>query len=559
MARLYDESFDDLISQLKIFTIVCSLENIVIYIDPYLENHYKDQIIDSIISNSTASISFFDGMIVKRYDTENGINYFLIEYPIISNFTFIDNKKCKKWYENVLDFLPDGILLIDKNGKIQYINKTSQKFNDVSRVDFLGKNVADLEKANYFNPSASLLALKSGKIETIIQNVRNNKKLMVYAFPIYDKNNEISHILTVSSDVTEHLNLRQQLEEKQNIINYYSRYLMNDNKVKDLLGPKFISKQMEKVEFLLNKVSNSDINVFFTGESGVGKTFFARRIHEHSNRSNRPFIIINCSTIPESLLESELFGYESGAFTGASHKGKIGLFEAANGGTILLDEIGELPLLAQIKLLQVIQDREIRRIGSDKGIPVDFRLITATNQNLKAMIKIKTFREDLYYRLSGLEIRIPSLKERPEDIPYSVFYFLNNYNRKHLEKKKFTHHILDMFKEHPWPGNMRELEHVIECACMISEYEMIMVDDLPEDLKYLDSISSFQVKYSQEIPSLSKALEIVESDLVRRAYEKCHNSYKVAEILEISQASAWRKIKKYCGVITNNSDDNSKE
>lgn len=554
MSGLYDEYFNDLISQLKIRTIVCSLENIVIYIDPYLKKHYKDQTIGSIISNSTSTISSFDGMIVKRCATENNINYFIIEYPFISNFTFIDNKK---WYENILDSMHDGILIVDKMGKIKYVNKASLKFNDVTKEEFLGKNVEDLEKANYFKPSASLLALKSGKIESIIQNVKNSKKLMVFAYPIYGINNKITHVLTVSSDVTEHLNLRQQLEEKQDIINYYSRYLMNDSNIKDHLGPKFISNKMEKVQFLLSKVSNTDINVLFTGESGVGKTFFARRIHENSSRSKRPFIIINCSTIPESLLESELFGYESGTFTGASHKGKIGLFEAADGGTILLDEIGELPLLAQIKLLQVIQDREIRRIGSDKAIPVDFRLITATNQNLKSMIQLKTFREDLYYRLSGLEVRIPALRERPEDIPYSVFYFLNEYNRKHLKNKTFSQHILDMFQVYPWSGNMRELEHVIECACIISEYDMIIVDDLPEDLKFLDSISSLQAKYCQEIPSLSKALEIVESDLVRRAYEKYHNSYKVAEILQISQASAWRKIKKHCSVISDNSDVNT--
>lgn len=449
-----------------------------------------------------------------------------------------------KLYTDILDLLPGGVMIIDRNGAILFVNRASEQFNQVDREKLIGRKIVDLQKENFFKPAASLLTLKSGKVESVIQNLRNKKKLLVFSYPIFDDSGNILYVITLSTDVTEQLRLQQQLEEKERIIQLYSeRFSLHISDEEKRLT--FHSKEMEKVHSLISKTASTDINILLTGESGVGKTFWAKQIHNLSSRANEAFVTINCSTIPESLLESELFGYESGAFTGALSKGKIGLFETANRGTIFLDEIGELPHHVQIKLLQVLQDREIRRIGGSKSIPVDFRLITATNQDLQNMIKEKTFREDLYYRLNGFSIHIPALRERPEDIvPLSIF-FLKQYNQTHNDIKKLSHDTLHIFQQYPWPGNIRELEHVLESACVISEYEMITYEDLPDNFRHLNPSYNLNI-FDKKKPSLQEALEIVEADLVRKAYEKTKTSYGVAEQLKISQATAWRKIQKYC-------------
>lgn len=546
MLQLNLESLNQFLSQIKIYSLICNSSNEIIFIDDYLLSRLDINLINKIITEVNIPIFYYNDFIIKKDMSKENGHFYFIENAIpgyTSAFSNISN-----WYQNILDSLPDGVVIVDKNGIITYANQASLRFNEIKKENFVGKIVSDLENQNYFTPVASLMALKSGKIESVIQNLRNKKKLMVFAYPIYDCDGKITHVMVLSSDVTEHLHLNQQLEEKENIIQFYSENLFNISANNSNLLPKFCSKQMEKVQTLINKIATSDINILLTGESGVGKTFWAKEIHDMSSRANKPFVVINCSTIPESLLESELFGYEGGTFTGALQGGKIGLFESAKGGTIFLDEIGELPLISQIKMLQVLQDREIRRIGSDKSIPVDFRLITATNQNLEKLVETKEFREDLYYRLNGFKINIPSLKERPDDISCLIFYFLNKYNNRNLTKKKISQNILAAFKQYPWPGNIRELKHVIESACIISEYDMITFDDLPDNFKYLNTIYEISMPLNKGIPSLKKAMEIVEEDLIKKAYQKYKNSYQVAEVLEISQPSAWRKINKYCNI-----------
>lgn len=454
-----------------------------------------------------------------------------------------------KWYENILELLPDGIMIVDKDGVIVFANKASLRFNSCEKEELVGINVRECEKKQLFNPSASLLSLQSGKPERIIQDVKNHKRLMVFAYPITDMNSEITHVLTVSSDVTEHINLKQQVEEKEYLIEYYKQHPAIQSIARNESQTYYSSDQMIKLEDFLRRVSKSDINILITGESGVGKTFYAKRIHNNSIRKKKPFIVINCSTIPESLIESELFGYMGGTFTGALNKGKPGLFESANGGTVFLDEIGELPVLTQVKLLEVIQERKIRRIGGDKEIAVDFRLITATNQDLEYLIEKKEFREDLYYRLKGLEINIPPVREHPDDIPHLILHFLNIQNKKHVTNKRISQKLLHQLKSYPWPGNIRELEHVVESAYALSEYDLITMDDLPENFQYLDSTSDLYGGIEDKPLSLKESLEIMECELIRNTYEEQKNSYKVGEVLQISQSSAWRKIKKYCNKI----------
>ena len=238
------------------------------------------------------------------------------------------------------------------------------------------------------------------------------------------------------------------------------------------------------------KVCEVDTNVLITGDSGVGKNVIARLIHQHSARAKGPLIEINCGAIPESLIESELFGYEKGAFTGALHSGKTGQIELANDGTLFLDEIGELPLSMQVKLLKVIQERKIVKVGGTRQIPVNFRLISATNKNLQEEIKIGNFREDLYYRLSVIPIHIPPLKERPDDLLPLIMHFLDKANEKYQRDKTFSSSAIDALMNYDWPGNIRELQNLIERLVLTVDDDCIDIDSLPEHINLTPSINS---------------------------------------------------------------------
>lgn len=451
--------------------------------------------------------------------------------------------RIKKIYRKIMDLLPDGLMIIDKNGIVLYMNNVSESFNGKSKEDLIGKNVRDLVNDKFFTPAASLKALNSGKTEIIMQELRNKKKLMVYAYPLKIEN-EIEYIVTISKDITEQLILKQMLEEKEQLIQFFTESYEMDS----FDGMKLHSYKMDKINRLIQKIAFTDINVLLTGESGVGKTHYAKIIHNLSKRKEKPFVVINCGAIPENLLESELFGYVAGSFTGASSKGSPGLFESANGGTIFLDEIGEIPLHLQVKLLEVIQEKKTRRIGSKEFTPIDFRLITATNQDLRQLIKEKRFREDLYYRINSFEIEMPPLREHIEDIPMLVQHFVQKYNQRENVNKQVNGQFIGFLCRYDWPGNIRELEHIIESACIISEGEFLSVEELPEDIVRLHEIDDLSVMLSKE-KSLKTMLELVEKEIIQKEYEKYKNSYKVAEALKISQPSAWRKIKKYCSVL----------
>ena len=303
---------------------------------------------------------------------------------------------------------------------------------------------------------------------------------------------------------------------------------------------------MKKILQVCQKISKTDSTVLIRGESGTGKGVLASYIHKISHRKKNTFLKINCAALPEDLLESELFGYVRGAFTGANKSGKIGLIEAANGGTLFLDEIGELPLSLQAKLLQVIQDKEYIPIGGNKVKHVDVRIIAATNRNLEEMVKNKQFREDLFYRLNVIEIEIPPLRERQEDIIPLSYSFLYKFNEKYGENKLISQECLDLFSCYHWPGNIRQLENLIERLVIVTNNPVIEVSDLPPFISANDNPSN-QTKLPR---SLDDALEQVQRKLVRESFQKNRSSRKVAKDLNISQTRASKLIRKYCKDIT---------
>src|SRR5699024_7964069 len=315
---------------------------------------------------------------------------------------------------------------------------------------------------------------------------------MVTDTPIF-KDNKIIRVVANSRDITQLNILRKELEYTKKINERYHSEL-NLTRTKqlesDIIADDLVTK---KIVDLAIHVANVDSIVLIQGESGVGKGVFSKLIHDNSRRKENTFVKIDVSAIPENLLEAELFGYEKGAFTGANENGRIGLIEFANGGTIFLDEIGEMPLSMQTKLLRVIQDRKIVRVGGNKEIPIDIRIIAATNKNLKSMIQDKTFREDLYYRLNVVPIVIPSLRERKKDIFPIIMKNLKKFNDKYNLQKNIQPEALDLLIRYDWPGNIRELENMIERLIVTVKNNSISITDIP--LKINDNNLKKQKKY----------------------------------------------------------------
>ena len=336
-------------------------------------------------------------------------------------------------------------------------------------------------------------------------------------------------------------------EEKINLVKEVYRLkseLYEKFKIDGVVGK---SKKMLQVIEIVKKVAPTNATVLICGESGTGKELIARAIHHNSPRKDNPFIAINCAAIPETLIESELFGYEPGAFTGANTR-KIGLIEAANKGTLFLDEVAELPLITQSKLLRVLQEKEIRRIGGKETIKVDVRIIAATNKNLLEEVQKKKFREDLYYRLKVVTIEIPPLRERKEDIPELVKYFIEKYSKEFgKEIKGIEEKAMQALLNYHWPGNIRELESVIEKAIIICEGDKIKFKDIADELKLSNPKSIFEI----EIPEEGIDYKELEKELLKKALIKSNFVIaRAAKILNMSYKTFWYRLKKY-GLLKN--------
>lgn len=312
----------------------------------------------------------------------------------------------------------------------------------------------------------------------------------------------------------------------------------------EITGMRVESPSMEEILKNATKISKVDTTTLILGETGVGKEGIAKYIHFNSDRKNKGFITINCGAIPENLIESELFGYEPGAFTGACKGGKIGLFQLADGGTIFLDEVGELPLLTQVKLLRVIQEKKIEKVGGINSIPVDIRIIAATNKDLKQLIKTKVFRSDLYYRLSVFPIEIPPLRERKEDIKLLVEFFLNEFNEKYNFDCHFTDESLEFLYNYDWPGNVRELRNVVERQVIMVDGNEIKSMSLPEEVlnckknqEYMISINNYSIKGY----SLKDITERVELEVINDAITRYGNIKNASKALGVDSSTIVRK------------------
>lgn len=544
----------------------------------------KVNIIGVLILNKQGEV-LFSNSIAKKYNyyfdtiiesTLKGAESFsLINYPAEIT-TFINNKQLvvlinpmnelvrlkkekeslqalRKELNEVINSSFDGIVICDKDGIIIHQNPSYEQITGLSAKNCIGRNLKELEDEGIIDVSASLKALRDNKEVTIIQKISTGATVLVSAAPIRNNKGEIEKVVNNVRDLT-HLNALeseiQQLEQQNQQIHEELELLKEQN------DPKLsIIAQSDIMKDVLDRalrVAHIDSGVLIQGASGVGKEKVVELIHRHSFRKDYPLIKINCGAIPEALLESELFGYESGSFTGANQKGKAGLFEAANHGTIFLDEIGEMPLLLQVKLLRVLQEHEITRVGGTKPIPVDIRIIAATHRDLSKMITNGQFREDLYYRLNVIPIKIPSLKERKADIIPLIYHFLNTINHKYGINRKFSNDTLNAFINYDWPGNVRELQNLIERIALMSLNPEINIDDLQKELQFNDGFqfnvntsSSDSSSDSQDLDSLKNRVESYETEIIRNAIDRFPSIRKAATALKVDQSTLVRKMQKY--------------
>jgi DNA-binding NtrC family response regulator len=376
------------------------------------------------------------------------------------------------------------------------------------------------------NPPEVVLMTAFGTIPSVVEAM--NKGAYSYLEKPLDKDKvllNVRHALEKSILLRENQNLQKALYDKFSI-----EGIVGDSAV------------MRKVIDITKKVSQNPVTVLVLGESGTGKELIAKAIHYKSPRSSKPFTAINCAAIPENLLESELFGYEPGAFTGAVTR-KIGLFEASNGGTMFLDEIGDLPPMTQSKILRVLQEKEIRRLGGRDAIRVDVRIIAATNKNLEKEMKNGRFREDLYYRLRVVTIEIPPLRERREDIPHLVSYFLQRYNTEFGKRiKRVDEQAMKSLVDYHWPGNVRQVESVIERAVLMCESETIRLQDIKSELR----LSRHQSLFDIDVPEEGIVFEELEKELLKKAMEKAnHVAARAARLLGMSYKTFWYRWEKF--------------
>lgn len=474
-----------------------------------------------------AVISFFQG--VFSYDK------FALELE--------SYKQMAKLLDAIMEFSYDGLWIMDKHGNVVKLNKAAERITGVTAEEALGRNVADLMAAGYVNKSVTLEVLKRKTTVTLVQTTKLNKKVLATGSPIFNSKGEIDVIIINDRDITELDRMREELKDSKALIELY-RNELSDLQLRELESNYYFSKSkvMESVYEKALQVAPFDSTVLLTGESGVGKGFLAKLIHQKSKRNNRPFVRVDCSAIVETLFESEFFGYEKGAFTGAGAKGKMGLAEMADGGTLFLDEISEIPPYLQVKLLRFLEDKCFMRVGGSALRQVDTRVITATNRELGQEVKEGRFRKDLFYRLNVVTIHIPPLKGRTQDIIDLVTFFLNKFCQKHDLKKSLDQKVIDKLIKHTYQGNIRELQNIVESMIIMSKGTRITLKDLPSELASF--AGSNETSTQMEKDSLQHKLSLIEAEEIQKTIQKYGSQREAARHLGINQSTISRKLRK---------------
>ncbi|KFN15728.1 MULTISPECIES: sigma-54-dependent Fis family transcriptional regulator [Bacillus] len=456
-----------------------------------------------------------------------------------------ESQQLIEWFRLSFDTAYEGIAIVDENGVIQMFNDTYSRFVGVSKEEAIGQ-LAE----NVIENTRLPVVLKTGVPERNQVHRLQGQNLVVHRMPIWKQGRVIGAVgMLIHEGISDIYKILERFDQKDSAVKpLFSKPKKKQIRFEDILGE---SQTISETKKMARKAAGSKASVLITGESGVGKEQFARAIHDTGITKNGPFISVNCAAIPDNLLESELFGYAEGAFTGAKKNGKAGKFELANHGTLFLDEIGDMSLLTQVKILRVLQEREIERIGGTHPISVDFRLIAATNKDLKQMVREGTFREDLYHRLHVIPIHIPPLRFRKQDIPLIVEEHLQKLCQMYGAKEKtLDKEVLRLMFHYNWPGNVRELINVLERLFALSDDVHIRAKDLSEEFYYRDMEQKKLVPMIQSLPAKQEAMKVVreeeERGLIERVLKEAKgNKSKAAALLGISRATLYNKLSRF--------------
>lgn len=429
-----------------------------------------------------------------------------------------------------------GLVIVDEHSHITHLNNNYCQFLQVEKDHAIGKHVADIIENTRMH-----LVVETEKPDLFTPQYIRGNYMIANRVPLFSNEKLVGAVGVVSfRDLNDLSALNSEIKHLLTEVEFYKNQLKEQTGIKyfihDIIGS---SNQILSIKSNIKKIAPSDISVLITGESGTGKELIAHSIHQLSNRSEKPFISVNCAAVPEELFESELFGYEDGAFTGAKKGGKKGKFQLAQEGTLFLDEIGDMPLKTQVKLLRVLQEDEIQTLGGSAPYQINVRIIVATNRPLEELVAEKLFREDLYYRINVINLHLPPLRERRDDLKILAHFLLTKFATKMKKRVTgFSNEVIELFSSYNWPGNIRELENLIQSAVLLTDSETIKLHDLPR-LALMKSANTSNHK------SLKQTLQQAEKEAIVSALELNQDKKKVAHSLEISLSTLYEKIKEY--------------
>ena len=446
----------------------------------------------------------------------------------------------------IIDSSSDGLFVCDSDANVIRVNPASEKIHQKTAAEMVGKNMRGLIEEGFIDRSAALEACLQKETVSLLQSMPNGRKLISIGTPVFDHGGDLIRVVVSERDITEIDTLQRELENQEAIKDQF-RHQMLEMQQAQLESREIIARSPNMIRALRQamKVSTADSSVLILGESGVGKGVIADMIHHSSRRANHPLIKINCGAIPESLVEAELFGYEKGAFTGASPGGKPGQFELANEGVLFLDEVAELPLSAQVKLLRFLEDGQITRLGGTEDRKVDVRVLAATHRDLEDMIEKGTFRLDLYYRLNVIPIHVPAVRDRKDCLIPLLRHYIDHFSIINKESKRLSRAAIDALVNYAFPGNVRELMNICERLVVMSETEVIDLVDLPSQV-----VGSMKTGKPEEMDwpesmTLQQALETVERNMLTKARERYRSQTRIAQALGVNQSTIARKMKRY--------------